>query len=76
MGMVGMAMDKPPIEVMLDRLQWEEIPFNHNNMDESIPYATHSGILKIAQFELKVFQLSNGKRVINADDLEAFFNAF
>lgn len=39
----------------------------------SLPYATHEGELEIGGTVLKVFQLSDGRRVIEAESLARFF---
>lgn len=36
-------------------------------------WATHSGVLQIGDFYLKVHILSNGMRIIDTEDLEKFF---
>lgn len=38
-------------------------------------HATHVGVLAFYGFDLRVYQLSNGNRVIDADDVKAFFGA-
>lgn len=32
-------------------------------------YATHAGILKLGPFEVRVYVLDNGKRIIHDDDM-------
>jgi hypothetical protein len=67
-------MDKPeprkPIEILMDGVLWEVLP---PQPPGDIPHATHRGVLKIGDYELEVFQLSNGGRVISAESLEALF---
>ena len=38
-----------------------------------LPYVTHAGTLRVAGHELRVYQLSDGRRVIDGADLERFF---
>lgn len=70
-------MAKTPIDALLDRVEWtttQDQPKVAQGTDE-IPeglYATHEGVLEIAGNKLRVYQLSDGSRVFNADDIEAF----
>lgn len=36
-------------------------------------YATHTGIFKMSGFEFRCYQLNDGRRVLDSDDLERFF---
>lgn len=38
-----------------------------------LPYATHAGAIVIGSKRIRVYQLNTGERIINAEDLEAFF---
>lgn len=60
-----------PIEAMLDQVDWTAIVDGAKEGD--IPIVTHEGILKIGPLELRVYQLSDGNRVISEEDLIAFF---
>ncbi len=44
-------------------------------MSDNIPTATHSGILHLCGVDLHVYRLDNGTIIIDAKDLEAFFEA-
>lgn len=44
------------------------------NLKEGQLWATHSGVLKLGEIELKCHILSNGQRVFDADDVKNFFN--
>ena len=57
-----------PIDHLLDNIKWHPIS------DTKTPVATHWGILHIGNVELRVYQLSNGQRVISQEDLLNFFN--
>lgn len=59
-----------PIDKLFDGLDWKELP---HDQPSDIPIATHEGILKIGSHELRVYQLSNGMRVIEESDLIQFF---
>lgn len=60
-----------PISRMLDAVEWEVLP--PQEPSDGLPVATHAGILTIAGYPFRVFQLSNGQRVFDADDLAQFF---
>jgi hypothetical protein len=67
---------KEPIDMMLDGLAWTAAPPREPSPD-GIPHVTHSGLLEMpAGAPLRVYQLSSGQRIIDADDLAAFFEAF
>lgn len=63
---------RTPMEIMLDRIAWEEVPEPADDSD-GIPYATHKGVLRLGDVELRCYVLSNGKRVFNGDDIERLF---
>lgn len=48
-------------------------PIDNPKPSGDLPYATHSGVLHIFGVDLKVFRLSTGQAIIDADDLERFF---
>ena len=60
-----------PIELLLDKVTF--IPIKYETTPAEI-YATHEGILEIGEYKLRVYQLNNGKRVIEQHDLINFFN--
>lgn len=62
-----------PIDMILNGVEWiaAEPP---DTTDDGIPYATHSGMLRVGEFELRCYQLSDGQRIFDADDLATFFN--
>jgi hypothetical protein len=64
---------KEPIAMMLDGLAWTAAPPREPNPD-GIPHVTHSGVLEMPGcVPLRVYQLSSGQRIIDADDFAAFF---
>ena len=60
------------IEKMLDAVLWEDVAEPAMTDDTDIPYVTHVGYLDIGQ-PLKCYQLSDGMRVIDAEDMERLF---
>ena len=63
---------KSPIDIMLDNVKWEPVYHTDAN-DDDIRIATHTGILDFGGFKFKVYQLDDGRRVIDAEDVEKFF---
>ncbi len=63
---------KTPVDVMLDAIEWQEIspdgePARPEN--DGIPIATHQGELDFLGMKIKVFQLEDGRRLLDADDV-------
>lgn len=61
---------RTPIDVLLDQVDWTPID---SHLPDEERHATHSGILNIDGFELRVFQLNDGQRIILKEDFERFF---
>jgi hypothetical protein len=55
-----------PINAVLNALDWKPVPAP--TVLTNLPYVTHEGILSIGNSDLHLFQLSDGQRVINAED--------
>ena len=67
-------MNKTPIDVMLDNVNY--IPVNtENNNDDGLPYVTHEGILNIADLSITVYVLNNGQRIIPREEMERIFGS-
>lgn len=64
-----------PIEILLDQAEWKEISGDRPERDDGLPWATHSGVLRIGSVPLRVYRLSNGKAIVDANDMAAFFEA-
>lgn len=62
------------LELLLDMVAWEDCARPVNNGD-NLPYPTHKGILHVGGSGLRCYQLNTGERIIDADDMEAFFRA-
>ena len=60
-----------PIDIILDRVKWLPVPVPEEAPD--MPYTTYEGTLNFLGHDFKVYQLSNGQRVFDAEDLERFF---
>lgn len=66
---------KKPIDVMLDQVKWEPVTYKGNTDYSELPYVTHEGVLDIAGFKMRVMQLSDGQRIIDAEDFHKFFGS-
>ena len=62
------------IESALDQVEWTPLGRDPENEGSGMPFATHVGLLKIGDFQFHVYRLSDGQRVVDADDSEALFN--
>lgn len=66
---------KSAMDAMLDDVKWRELPQPHVSMagDPDALYATHEGVIE--DLGLRCFVLSDGQRVFDASDVEAWFEA-
>ncbi len=62
---------KTSVDVMLDAVDWQEITGGDDRRpeDKGIPIATHQGVLDFLGMKIKVFQLEDGRRLLDADDV-------
>ena len=58
---------------LLDGVEWERLSSPPDGAPTDLPVATHSGVLQIGDVALRVYQLSNGHRVIDEADLAPLF---
>jgi hypothetical protein len=61
-----------PIDKLLDQLHWTEVK-RPRDPRGTLPFATHEAVLEIDGHKLRVYQLDNGQRMIDADDAAAYF---
>lgn len=68
-----------PIDVLLDAVEWKPLPRSEIGRVpikiEEVPVATHSGVLRLGAISVRVYQLSDGKRVIAEEDMDLLFGA-
>jgi hypothetical protein len=62
-----------PVQVFLDSLEWTPVENDARPVNDGVPYVTHQGEFKVGEDTFKVYQLSDGQRVIDAGDVEDFF---
>ena len=60
---------KSSIDYLLDAVEWTPCDRHEDATDESIPYATHTGQLKIGSAVLDCAMLSNGIRVFTEESI-------
>ena len=63
-----------PIDRLLDQVEWIKTEGDPREPGCDLPYATHSGVLDVGFAKLRVYQLSNGMRVIDGEDMAALFD--
>jgi hypothetical protein len=69
---------KTPIDTILDALEYQEAEYTERDAitsEAGILHVTHEAVLKVGDKNLRVYILSDGERVIDAEDLEKFFDA-
>ena len=68
---------KQPIEIALDSVEWRGLSYDiaPSMISDGLPHVTHEGILDFCGFKFRVYRLSSGERIIDADDLKEFFQA-
>ena len=66
-------MAKPPIEMMLDNVEWVPVEVGEEELYDGLPCVTHEGVLKIPNCpDISVYQLSTGLRVVTPEGLGNF----
>jgi hypothetical protein len=60
-----------PMDAALDAVNW--VVLDNKPGSRGLPYATHSGVLSIGNFELRCYRLNDGRAILHADDVNAFF---
>ena len=59
--------NRAPIDMMLDGVQWVKC---HDQDACDGLYATHSGVWEFNGKQIRVYRLSDGRAIIDADDFE------
>lgn len=62
-----------PIEQIIDSVDWRSVDRRPQKNEEDLPYVTHEGVMCIGDIEFKVYRLSSGEAVIDADDMQNHF---
>ena len=60
-----------PIETLMNSIDWR--PTGEAEGGDGLPFATHFGVLEIEGIKLRCYRLNDGRSIIDADDMEAFF---
>lgn len=66
-------MSKSPIEIMIEQLDMTAVSVPQPSADDPLPYVTHEGELYVGECVFRVYQLSNGHRVLDAEDVHHYF---
>ena len=64
-----------PADKLMDSAEWVAIP-GAQREPGGLPVPTHEGVLRIGSAELRCYQLDDGRRIIDADDVAEFFGGF
>lgn len=59
------------IHPILEDVAWTEEP-KHDSPTLGFPYVTHSGVLDLAGVKLRCYRLSDGRAILDAEDIHAF----
>lgn len=62
-----------PIDLMLDAVEWTPIAGTRPPDADGLPVATHSGVLRVGDIDLRCYQLADGRRLFDADDIRRVF---
>lgn len=70
---VGDVLLKPSAEHLFAAATW--VPVDEPCLDPEglLPHVTHNGVLRVGEVELHCYQLSDGRRVFDKDDVDALF---
>ena len=69
---MGSKEARSPMRYIMDGVQREQVVGTQGNSDD-LPWVTHQGVFDFAGARLRCYQLSDGQRVFDADDVEAAF---
>jgi hypothetical protein len=64
---------KPTIERLLDAVDWKPVERPATEPEDGVPYATHTGILHVMDFDFECVVLNTGLRIITAESLARYF---
>jgi hypothetical protein len=61
------------VDKLFDHVDWQPVNQNIQAKPNEL-YATHQGTLRVYDFTFRVYQLNDGTRVIDAQDIEKFIS--
>lgn len=68
-------MNKVQEDLIFKDTEFLPVPIDEQAVnDDGIPYVTHSGTLKFLGFNLRCYVLSDGRRIIDGEDMLAMVN--
>ena len=62
-----------PIDITMDSIDWKPVQVV-DGLESDLPHVTHEGLMVIGDASLKCYTLSDGRRIIDMDDMNRFFN--
>lgn len=62
------------IDTLLNAIDWKPVPHNPEVCSQvaDLPFVTYEGKLEIAGKTLRCYQLSDGRRIVDAEDMSNF----
>lgn len=60
-----------PIDTLMNAVEWEKV--EGKPADDGLPYSTHVGVLDLMGAKMRCYRLNDGRAILHADDVEAFF---
>lgn len=66
-------MPERPIDILVGAVEMTPLPVDDEPRADGLLHATHEGVLEIGELTIRVWQLSDGQRVLDAGDVERFF---
>ncbi len=61
------------IDTIMRNVEWVEV---ENKCEKSdLPHVTHEGNVEIGVFAIRCYTLSDGTRILNAEDVESIFTS-
>jgi hypothetical protein len=58
----------------MQQVEWRETHQTEPRVNDSLPFATHSGELELFGHTLRVYRLNTGEAIVHADDLHELFS--
>jgi hypothetical protein len=62
-----------PIDRIMEAVEWKPLPAPIGDEAKGL-YATHDGVLAIGGLRFRCYQLNDGQRLLDADDVERVFD--
>jgi hypothetical protein len=64
--------ERAPSEAIMDSVDWRVLPPPDVGTPDEL-YATHEGKMEIGDITLRCYQLNDGRRILDAEDVHKYF---